>query len=64
MNEDWRCPSREAPEPSAHVLPVGETACSKCGRELIPAKPVADHTSCSRRRFGSGCVPFTEGSNE
>lgn len=24
----------------------------------------SDHTSCSRRRFGSGCVPFEEIKNE
>ncbi len=82
MNEDWRCPSREAPEPSRHVLPAGETACSKCGQEPTygvytpetfrgvfermyePEPSPIDHTSCSRRRFGSGCVPWNEESDE
>ena len=54
---------------------TGRSGCYGCDatdwRKVIEREPKlpwaaepADHSSCSRRRFGSGCVPFNNGGEE
>ena len=49
---------------------TGRRGCNECdeakareqiGAGLARVLTPSDHTSCSRRRFGSGCVPYEGG---
>jgi hypothetical protein len=39
---------------------TGRRGCNECDEAKAKPQAPIDHSDCSRRRFGSGCVPFQE----